>query len=501
MINNISQSINEIGQKLSVIGPRLIYALVILIVGWLIALGIAKLIALAIRKTSLDKSVSKIVGEDRTIKNIKMDSWISKAVYYLLILVVIVLFFEALGFGTSAQPFSQLLSEVFGYVPNVVFALVLLLIAWVIATLLRRGLSSLFMKLKVDERLSMSKSAELSFSKAVGEVVYWLIFLVFLPLILETLGLNQGLLEPIQHMLSKVLEFIPNIIGSAIILLVGWFVARAVQKVVINLFASAEADKFSDKIGLSKMLGKNRLSKAIGIFVYILILVPVLITALHYLNIQALSMPLSNMLNRVVISIPSVFYALIILAFAYIIGRLISDFATEFLSDFGFNSVFVKLGISKEPAKGSFTPSEVVGKVVLVFIVYFAIIQACEIIGFESLADLGIGFLIFAVDVILGIIIFGIGLYFAKLVHTLFKGKGKQAELIAFLARICIIIFAAAMALRRMGLANEIINMAFGFLIGAAAIAIAIAFGVGGIKYAEKKIQSWDDSINNKKDK
>ncbi len=64
-------------------------------------------------------------------------------------------------------------------------------------------------------------------SKSLGDIAYWLVFLIFLPGILGALNLG-GLLEPIQGMLNKILDFLPNILTAAIIVLVGWFVAKIV---------------------------------------------------------------------------------------------------------------------------------------------------------------------------------------------------------------------------------------------------------------------------------
>ena len=52
------------------------------------------------------------------------------------------------------------------------------------------------------------------------------------------------------------------------------------------------------------------------------------------------------------------------------------------------------------------------------------------------------------------------------------------------------------MALRHMGLANEIINLAFGLILGSAAVAVAIAFGLGGRDVAARQLAQWSESIN-----
>jgi hypothetical protein len=70
-----------------------------------------------------------------------------------------------------------------------------------------------------------------------------------------------------------------------------------------------------------------------------------------------------------------------------------------------------------------------------------------------------------------------------------------QAKLLATAARIATIVLAGAMALRQMGLANDIVNLAFGLLIGAIAIAVAIAFGFGGREVAGRELAEWVASM------
>ena len=66
-----------------------------------------------------------------------------------------------------------------------------------------------------------------------------------------------------------------------------------------------------------------------------------------------------------------------------------------------------------------------------------------------------------------------------------------QARLVATVARVAIVLLTGAMALRQMGLANDIINLAFGLIVGAAAVAVAIAFGIGGRDLAARQLENW----------
>ena len=70
-------------------------------------------------------------------------------------------------------------------------------------------------------------------------------------------------------------------------------------------------------------------------------------------------------------------------------------------------------------------------------------------------------------------------------------GGTQNTEILATAARIAIIVFAAALALRQMGIAESIVNLAFGLLLGAVAVAAAIAFGIGGREVARDLLERW----------
>jgi hypothetical protein len=88
--------------------------------------------------------------------------------------------------------------------------------------------------------------------------------------------------------------------------------------------------------------------------------------------------------------------------------------------------------------------------------------------------------------------VFAVGLYFANLAFRLISNMGgAQANILAQSARIALIALVTAMGLQQMGVATDIVNLAFGLLLGAVAVAIAIAFGLGGRDIASEQIREW----------
>jgi hypothetical protein len=490
--------VSQITQLVGAYIPNLVGALLILIIGWLAALIVSAIVRGVLRRTTLDDRLARWIAGDEAAKGVEVEQWVGKGVYYLIMLFVLIAFFQALGLTIITQPLNQLLVQVFQYAPQLLGAGLLLLLAWIIASALRLLITRVLTAARLDERLGSEAGVEedrVPLTKSLGDAVYWLVFLLFLPAILTALNLG-GLLGPVQSMVNEVLAYLPNLFAAGVILAVGWFVARIVQRIVSNLLAAVGADRLSERVGLAPVLGKQQLSGLLGLIVYILILIPVLIAALNALALEAVTQPASNMLNTILGAFPDIFAAGLVLAIAYVVGRVVAGLISNLLTGVGFNAILARLGLGKEPAEGEQTPSEIVGYLVLVAIMLFATIEATQLLGFTLLAELATEFTVFASQIVLGLIIFAIGLWLSNLAaRTIQASRAAQAGLLAMAARVSILALAGAMALRQMGLANEIINLAFGLLLGAIAVAAALAFGLGGRDIAGRQLEGWVDSV------
>jgi len=494
-----TQTPESIGQFFQFIGPylpTLVGAIVILVVGWLGALLVSAIVRAAMRRSGFDRRLATwFSGEDTQAP--KVERTVARLTYYLILVFVLVAFFEMLGLTQATQSLNGLLDQIMVYAPRVVGAGLLLLVAWVVATVMRFFVRQVITAAKIDEHLAQAPSEEeggkspLTISKTASEAVYWLVFLLFLPAILNALAL-PGLLEPVQVMVGKVLGFLPNLFGAVLILGVGWLAARIIQRICTSLLAAVGADTLSERVGLAPILGEKQLSGVLGLIIYILVLLPILVAALGALQLQAVTQPASEMLNLVLTALPAIFAAALVILIAYVVGRVVASLVTNLLTGLGFNRLPAKLGLKMEHVEGRRTPSQMIGYLVLVATILFAVMQALPILGFDLLAGLIAQFMIFAGHVVVGLIIFTIGLYFANLAAVTVKSSQiRQANFVALVARTSIIILAVAMALRQMGLANEIINSAFVILLGAIGVALALAFGLGGREVAAKALEEF----------
>jgi Conserved TM helix len=514
-------------------------ALLILIIGLIFANIVKGQIKKWLKKTDVDnRFATMVVGESpQNEPLIPTEKWISEIVGWIITLFVIVAFLDALELQSVSQPLNLLLGEITKFLPRIGGAALLILLAWGVATIVKLFVTRILTQFRLDEKLNaqvkedgtrkITDNEPIALSETIGNALYWFVYLLFLPSILTILQL-EGTLSPLNELVNDILGILPNVFAAIIIAFLGWIVAQVVKKVVINLLTAIGVNNIGAKFGLSTTNRKQSLAYIIGSVVYVLVLIPIAITALDALQIQAISTPAIAMLNQVLDILPKLFAAIIIIGLAYFGGQYLSELVTDFLTTIGFNNIFVWLGITKpsrrfvnssgfvdsEPQfvdSSGFvdenptntvinkTPAEIVGAIVLVSILLVASLTAVDILQINALKQVVAFVLLLGGQILVGVVILGIGLYFANLVFKLIANSGThQANLLAQVARISIIVLVSAMALERIGIAPNIVNLAFGLLMGGIAVAIALAFGLGGRKTADKLLQQWLDSFNQK---
>ncbi len=513
-VNRGVADIQGIVEQLILFMPRVLGAVVILFVGWLIAAIAATVTQKILNRTNIDNRIAAGITGRQDVPQV--EKLISDLVFWSIILLTAVAVLQTLNLEIASRPLNTFLDQLIGFLPKLVGAGILLATAWVLASIVKIITVRLLRTFNLDERLnpepgdSAPSLNQLSLSETIGNALYWFIFLLFLVPILDTLGLREAL-EPVQALITKILVILPNILAAGLIAAVGWFIANVVRRIVTNLLASAGVDHLGSRFGLSSTTGVQSLSSIIGTIVYVLILIPVAIAALDALQIAAISVPAIAMLQQVLNALPAIFTAAAILTIAYFLGQFVADLVTSILTNLGFNNIFTVLGLttpsrrivisteSTEPTPPQIptrTPSEIAGIVTLVGIMLFATVAAVNILNIPALTALVSGILIVFGRILAGLVIFAIGLFLANLAFNIITSSGeRQAQILGQVARICIITLVSAMALQQIGVASDIVNLAFGLLLGAIAVAIALAFGLGGREIAREQVQEWLNSF------
>jgi len=441
---------------------------------------------------------------------------------------------------TTMAGFGDLLA-VWG--PRILGALLILVAAWFIGKLVKGALAKGVDKMPALRHHNEGRDPKSTAGSKLGDVALWLILLFGVVAALNVLNLG-GVVTPLNAMLADFLSFIPHIVGALLIFFIGFIVATLAKRLVTAALQAAGVDERLSKLGFAKASGAGTgLSSALGTLVFVLIIIPVSIAALNTLQIEAISTPAIAVLNTILSAIPNVLAAAIVLAIGWVIGRFAAGVVEKVLPATGFDNSIKSLGgfssmggksaptpppayettptmaadasptvgmvpgaapiAGMESSSGGSaaqavappkpnTPSKIVANIVMFAIVAFSAIEAARLLQFGAFAEMIENIVGLAGRVIVGGLIITAAVLIADMLsNAIDKGTQGADKFASTIVKWATIALGTAMGLRFMGIADEIVILAFGLILGSAAVAAALAFGLGGRDAAGRLTSRW----------
>lgn len=374
--------------------------------------------------------------------------------------------------------------------PRIVSALIILLLAHFIAKAVKWGLAAALNKLPFAKTANAGADKEETLGARLGEIGYWLVWLMGLIATLNTLGMAQ-VVAPLNRLVAGFFAFLPNVVGAASIFFVGWVVAMVTRRVVAATVAAFRLGDLTAKIGMPNLTSAD-LARAVGQIVYVLIIVPVAIAGLQALKISAISDPATAVLSTILATLPGLIGATIVLGISFFIARWIAGLIEQTLPGIGFDRTVKQIGLFADAAEDDIPASRAVAWVATTAIMLFAAVEAARMLNFGAASTILNEVLTLGGKILFGGIIIAAGAALANIIaDALNRAGGATAGFASSIARWATIALSTAMGLRFMGIADDIITLAFGLILGAASVAAAIAFGVGGRDAAGRLLDRW----------
>ncbi len=375
----------------------------------------------------------------------------------------------------------------------VIKAALILVLAFVVAKIVRSLVMKLLTKTKLSEVIAKLDSGDNSGNLAefIAKFVYLFVFLLFVPGIFSALGMNN-ISAPILNLLNSIWGYVPNILAAAIILIVGFQIAKYVRQLLVPVFAKLNIDKLQEKAGI-EVTDSAKLSNTLAYIVYVLILIPMIIMALHVLNISVISDPAINMLNTIFDFIPNILVALIIILLGCMIGKFVGQIVTQLIASAGLDAKLSKLIEGKNE---KFCLSKVVGTICYAVVVIFFVVESFSVLHLSVLTEIGVVVIAYLPYVLSAFLIFAICYFAGTLAEKTLKKNGFTAY--AVIAKVAIFTVGAFMVLNQLGIATEIVNAAFILVLAALAVAFAIAFGIGGREFASNTLKKLEEKAEKK---
>jgi len=398
-------------------------------------------------------------------------------------------------------------SQLMFWGPKVLIAILILVATYIVARAVKWVLQK-----TIDRTPALKKHVtggpDETVGHQLGTVAKLIIWLVGIMAALQFLGIGQ-ILQPINELVTEIFAFLPRLIGAGLIFFVGLIVARIVRRLVETVLVATNIDGVMARIGVGDTEGTVRtdpsavptgaapgatrtsLAKAAGVLVYALIIIPVAIAALQVLGIEAISGPAIAMLNEILAAIPRVLAAALWIGIAFIAARFLKTIIEAILPPTGFDQAIMSTGVIPANTR----PSRIVANIAMIAIILAASIEAAKQLGGGTIAIFLAQVTELGGKVIFGTLIIVVGIFLARIVSNLVGSGTGEGGFAQTIVRYAIIALFTAIGLTFMGLADQIVMLAFGLILGSAAIATALAFGLGGREAAGRVADHWANRV------
>ena len=402
-------------------------------------------------------------------------------------------------YQTSAYWQSQLIN----WGPKILIAILIIVATWIVA----RAAKWVIQK-AIDRTPALKKhvsgTPEETVGHQLGTIAKLIIWLVGIMAALRFLNIGQ-ILEPINRLTIEIFEFLPKLIGAGLIFFLGLIVARIVRRLVETTLVAFNVDGRLARMGIGETAGTVRTSpdavppgatpgatrtsvaRAIGVLIYALIIIPVAIAALQVLDIDAISGPSIRMLNEISDAIPHLLYAAMWIGIAFVAARFLKTIIEAILPPTGFDQAILSTGVLPANAR----PSRIVANIAMIAILLGALIEALRQVGGDDVAAFLTQVTALGSKVIFGTLVIVAGIFLARIVANLVGSGTGEGGFAQTIVRYAIIALFTAIGLTFMGLADQIVMLAFGLILGSAAVATALAFGLGGRDAAAHILERW----------
>lgn len=294
-------------------GEKLGLALVILVGTWVLAKAakwaFAKLVD-NVKFLQRDQSSGSTVGES-----------LGKIVSLLIWLFGLLIILRVLGLGGVDAPIQTLLNSIMGFVPNLLGAAIIFFIGIVVARIVRDLVVTILQTVDFDKWANRggidAVTGNSTISKTIGTIIYVLIIIPVAILALEALNL-ESVSGPASDMLRMILEAIPNIIGAAIILGIGYLISKFVVQIITEILPGLGVDQ--SMAALDILPAKTSLTSVVARVAQVAIMLFFAIAAMRLLGFAELT----SILDQVLELGGRVIFGAIVIAVGFLIANLLS---------------------------------------------------------------------------------------------------------------------------------------------------------------------------------
>lgn len=348
----ISGILKAIFEKVGIALPDILKAFLIIAVAWAIASIVRFVIVSGLTRIRIGERLAIIFPEEEAKSLEKFFDNIGSFVFYLILLIAMMPFFEALKMSSLVAPLRSLFDKIFSYLPNLFTGVMVLIFGFFIARLVQKIVTNLTESAGVNRYIESlpfdTVLKSLDFAKMIGTIAFLFVMVPVVAVSFETMQIDI-LTNVLGTFMNKFAYYLPNIIVAFFLFIIGLVVARFLGDMSANILFNLGFDKLLMSIGaediekkLSKKEGKLSLSRVGGNLVAIVILIVFLMEAFEIMHFDLLA----NALDKLILYVPHILVAFILISLGFYLAKVLEDFVRKsFPQEKSFEADIIGLGL------------------------------------------------------------------------------------------------------------------------------------------------------------
>ncbi|MBX3117788.1 MAG: mechanosensitive ion channel [Fimbriimonadaceae bacterium] len=515
-MESIRNGFNTVLEQIAVWGPRVLIGLVLLFVGWVIAKVSQRVVLSTCRRLGADKPFeSSLKDISGLVPETKRPSALAGLVtFWILMLLVFIGFFSAMNLQMVAEPLTNLLNKVGSGIPNLLGAIVLLSVGWVVATLLKGLVLKGLGRIEADNRLkdlgllTPEMTEKKRFSQVVGLFIYGLVILLFAQSALELIGL-QLVASTVQGLVDSAASILPNLLSASVILFAAFLIASVVRTIVKSGLESTNIDKYGSHVGFTNgepaseegvpTPPKRTLSGVISHLCFWLIMLFAFPAVLDHLELTPMVEPLREVWSKVFAALPNIGAAFLIVLATYFAVRIFAPILRGLLEGLGVDNLLGKVGLVKmqetvDSDRVRLSPSEIVTRTVIVVVALIVTQEVLHTLQMVYLADMVQNVVNYLPNVLVAVVVLGVAMRLGAIAGELAENaasglEDSVAKTLGVVTRASVFVFGITMALTQLGVGGQVVEGSVLLIIGGVSLAFAISVGLGAKPVVEKMLE------------
>ena len=303
-------------------------------------------------------------------------------------------------------------------------------------------------------------------------------------------------MEGVSNFWNSFWSGVPDVVIAILVLILAFICASIAQSLMVKLLKVVGFERGMAKVGTDKKNVEKTLN-FIGKLTYLIIFLLFVPGIFEKLGLNNIATPIVSMMNVLASYLPNIIGALIIVIIGLFVAKIAKELLLPLFNKLKVNEWSAKIGIDSKKVN----IADILATTAYVIVAVLFVVEAISTLDLDILTRVGNALIAYLPYALSAAAVLLIAFLLGNWVETTLNKKFSVSAFTSLVAKIAIIVTGGFMALSQLGVASTLVNGTYMIVIGAFAVAFAVAFGQGGREFAAHQMKKLEQKLDTKSHK